>query len=369
MISKSTSKAKSKAKRAGENTLKAKRKKSNSEVPQVKHTRKIKSLQLAVMNNRKITDYFLLETACDTKVETSGFESTASVLYLSAQDNENNLTNASTLQLDEDCSIVPGYGSLPKGNKQPVTGVAKVLGDVTSMTQEWAKFHERNMSVGIKEVIVNRTAEPVVGHNTSPNVSMDVEDDEESWEHFHQYNTDDCKLCRSRLNIRRFNMSSPCTEVCEDNSPTDSVIGRDFQELSADEQERQREEWKAELRKTEEEVLTLKQVLGAKEKHAAGLKRRLGITAWREFSEDMTQGLKNLQDSATYKRTAENIQIAKEIAKEKTSGMVAGITGSGYFQSMSSAFGVAKTKISSSMSQQSFSDVLKEQAAEEAFKQ
>ena len=169
-------------------------------------------------------------------------------------------------------------------------------------------------------------------------------------------------------------MSSPYTEVCEDNSPTDSVIGRDFQELSAEEQERQREEWKAELRKTEEEVLTLKQVLGAKEKHAAGLKRRLGITAWREFSEDMTQGLKNLQDSATYKRTAENIQIAKEIAKEKTSGMVAGITGSGYFQSMSSAFGAAKTKISSSMSQQSFSDVLKEHngqsngAAEEAFK-
>ena len=60
-------------------------------------------------------------------------------------------------------------------------------------------------------------------------------------------------------------MSSPYAEVCEDNSPTDSVIGRDFQELSAEEQERQRDEWKAELRKTEEEVLTLKQVLGAED--------------------------------------------------------------------------------------------------------
>ena len=75
----------------------------------------------------------------------------------------------------------------------------------------------------------------------------------------------------------------------------------------------------------------------------------------------MTQGLKNLQDSATYKRTAENIEIAKEIAKEKTWGMVAGITASGYFQSVSSsAFGAAKTKISCSVSQQTFSDVLKE---------
>merc|ERR1712107_824280 len=98
-----------------------------------------------------------------------------------------------------------------------------------------------------------------------------------------------------------------------------------------------REEWKAELRKTEEEVLTLRQVLTAKERHAAGLKRRLGITQWREFSEDMTQGLKNLQESATYKRTAENLQFAKDIAREKSAGLIAGITASGYFQSMSSA--------------------------------
>jgi len=39
------------------------------------------------------------------------------------------------------------------------------------------------------------------------------------------------------------------------------------------------------------------QVLASKEAHAAGLKRRLGITAWREFSEDMTQGLKSIQAS------------------------------------------------------------------------
>ena len=62
------------------------------------------------------------------------------------------------------------------------------------------------------------------------------------------------------------------------NSPTDSVIGRDFQELSAEEQERQREEWKAELKKTEEEILTLKQVLTAKERHAAGNYHLLGST-------------------------------------------------------------------------------------------
>ncbi len=45
------------------------------------------------------------------------------------------------------------------------------------------------------------------------------------------------------------------------------------------------------------------QVLASKEAHAAGLKRRLGITAWREFSEDMTQGLKNIQVGKTKNMT------------------------------------------------------------------
>ena len=43
-------------------------------------------------------------------------------------------------------------------------------------------------------------------------------------------------------------------------SPTDSVIQGDFGSLSAAEQERQRDEWKAELAKTEDEIMTLKQV-------------------------------------------------------------------------------------------------------------
>ena len=198
MISKSPSKSKSKAKISGEINSKTKRKKSTLEVPQIKPTRKSKALQLAVINNRKITDYFLVKTAYDNKMETSGFESTASVLFLSAQDNENNLTNASTLQLDDDCSIVTGHCSSPKGSKQPVTSVTKVQGEETSMTQEWVKFHESNLSV--EEDGRTRTAEPEVGHSISLNASMDVEDDEESWEHFHQYNVqpDDCKLCRSR---------------------------------------------------------------------------------------------------------------------------------------------------------------------------
>merc|ERR1712141_492772 len=138
-------------------------------------------------------------------------------------------------------------------------------------------------------------------------------------------------------------------------SPTDSVIQGDFGTLSAQEQERQRDEWKAELAKTEEEIITLKQVLASKEAHAHGLKRRLGITAWREFSEDMTQGLKNLQDSQAYKKTVE----ALEAAKTRTASVWSSISNSQSFisasqkmTSMGSAFGSAKSKVVSSFSSQ-----------------
>ena len=59
-------------------------------------------------------------------------------------------------------------------------------------------------------------------------------------------------------------------------SPTDSVIAGDFGAMSASEQESQRQQWKEELTRTEEEIATLRQVLVAKEATAAGLKRRLG---------------------------------------------------------------------------------------------
>merc|ERR1712058_61344 len=129
-------------------------------------------------------------------------------------------------------------------------------------------------------------------------------------------------------------------------SPSDSVIGTDFQSLSPEEQEKQREDWKAELKRTEEEILTLKQVLLNKERQANGLKRRLGITQWREFSDDMAQGLKKLQESEPYKKTAENIQLAKE----KTTGLISSLGNSEAWNtvtsSLNSAYDAAKSKMS-----------------------
>ena len=121
------------------------------------------------------------------------------------------------------------------------------------------------------------------------------------------------------------------------------------------------------LGKTEEEIITLRNVLASKEAHAQELKHRLGITAWREFSEDMTQGLKTLKDSQAYKKTGEAFTTANKktgeaftTAKSKTASVWSSISNSQSLNSagwkMASAFGDAKTKVTSSFSRQNSTD-------------
>ncbi len=41
------------------------------------------------------------------------------------------------------------------------------------------------------------------------------------------------------------------------------------------------------------------------------LKRRIGVTAWQEFSDDMQQGIRQIQDTSAFKKTAEGISAVK----------------------------------------------------------
>jgi len=90
--------------------------------------------------------------------------------------------------------------------------------------------------------------------------------------------------------------------------------------------ERSEEELKTELAKTEEEIETLRQVLAAKVKQAEELKRKLGISKWSEFANDLGQGLKNVQETTAYQKTSE---VAKVAAEKTTSvfGLVGGSIG------------------------------------------
>ncbi|GIY57969.1 tumor protein D54 [Caerostris darwini] len=67
------------------------------------------------------------------------------------------------------------------------------------------------------------------------------------------------------------------------------------------------EEWKSELAKTEEEINTLRQVLTAKVKYAQDLKRKLGITPWKELKEDVEQSLRNIQETPAMKEVGGRI--------------------------------------------------------------
>lgn len=53
-----------------------------------------------------------------------------------------------------------------------------------------------------------------------------------------------------------------------------------------------------ELARVEEEINTLRTVLASKTRHASDLKRKLGITVWKEITDDMNQGLKNVKESS-----------------------------------------------------------------------
>lgn len=74
-------------------------------------------------------------------------------------------------------------------------------------------------------------------------------------------------------------------------------INPDLEGMTPDEQEHQRAVWRVELAEIEEEIGTLRTVLASKMRKSADLKKKLGITVWKELSDDMNQGLKNVKES------------------------------------------------------------------------
>ncbi|XP_041080804.1 tumor protein D54-like isoform X8 [Polyodon spathula] len=70
------------------------------------------------------------------------------------------------------------------------------------------------------------------------------------------------------------------------------------------------EELKNELTKVEDEIVTLRQVLAAKEKTAYELKRKLGLTPLNELKQNFTKGWQDVQTSSAYKKTQETLSQA-----------------------------------------------------------
>lgn len=166
----------------------------------------------------------------------------------------------------------------------------------------------------------------------------------------------------------------PAEEAPTDVSPDSGI--NELQGLSPEEQERQKQEWQQELVKVEEEIQTLRHVLASKIKHSQELKRKLGISVWKEFQDDMSQSIRNVKESNMYQKTESVIKTTAEKTTTLLGGLGSSVTtkigqlkNSDSFRSLEEKVGSAyenvKTKVvtSRSNSTQSFDEALREAEA------
>uniref|UniRef100_A0A672L7W5 Tumor protein D54-like n=1 Tax=Sinocyclocheilus grahami TaxID=75366 RepID=A0A672L7W5_SINGR len=104
--------------------------------------------------------------------------------------------------------------------------------------------------------------------------------------------------------------------------------------------EEEAEEIQVELTKVEDEIQTLRQVLVAKERHAAELKRRLGISPLSEIKQNFTKGWHEVQCSNAYLTASATFEeIGRSDAYKRTQETLsqAGHVTSAAFSSVGSA--------------------------------
>ncbi|XP_063315543.1 tumor protein D54 isoform X6 [Pelobates fuscus] len=117
--------------------------------------------------------------------------------------------------------------------------------------------------------------------------------------------------------------------------------------------EAEAEELRIELAKVEEEILTLRQVLSAKERHAAEIKRKLGQTPLNQLKMNLSKSLQEVQMSNAYKKTQETLTQAGQKTSAALSNVGTAITrrlgdmrNSTTFKSFEERVGSMKTRVS-----------------------
>lgn len=142
--------------------------------------------------------------------------------------------------------------------------------------------------------------------------------------------------------------------------------------LTPEQVEQLRSEWSRELAHVEDEIATLRTVLQSKIRQSSELKRKLGITVWKEITEDVNQGLKNVKESQVYQKTESVIKSTAEKTTSILGGITAGVSSkigqmrnSDSFRSIEERVGTAyenvKGKVTSrSNSTQSFDEALRD---------
>ena len=116
--------------------------------------------------------------------------------------------------------------------------------------------------------------------------------------------------------------------------------GDEFVNGNVELSEAEKEVIREELKKTEDEINTLRQVLVARQKHVAMLKRKLNISPLTEITEEFNQGLKSVKDSQAYQKTSEVVAGTADTVATK----LGDIRNSSLFKSFESKLGSAFTQ-------------------------
>ncbi|XP_058846974.1 tumor protein D54-like isoform X5 [Acipenser ruthenus] len=103
------------------------------------------------------------------------------------------------------------------------------------------------------------------------------------------------------------NLNSPNKGLVSDSLTDVPVQGATGTTVPVGLTEEESEELKNELTKVEDEIVTLRQVLAAKEKTAYELKRKLGLTPLNELKQNFTKGWQDVQTSSAYVKTSEKL--------------------------------------------------------------
>ncbi|XP_061457959.1 tumor protein D52 isoform X1 [Rhineura floridana] len=90
--------------------------------------------------------------------------------------------------------------------------------------------------------------------------------------------------------------------------------------------EEEQDELRRELAKVEEEIQALSQVLAAKEKHLAEIKRKLGISSLQELRQNLSKGWQDVTSTNAYKKTSETLSQAGQKASAAFSTVGSAIT-------------------------------------------
>ncbi|VBB34538.1 unnamed protein product, partial [Acanthocheilonema viteae] len=134
---------------------------------------------------------------------------------------------------------------------------------------------------------------------------------------------------------------------CNFSAGDEHFINGTSSELSEVEKELIRDE----LKKTEEEINTLRQVLVARQKHASDLKRKLGISPFTEFTTDINHSLQHVKESQAYQKTSEVVAGTADTVKNKWNDMRNSSLFKSFESKLETAYTTAKMAASTSIDQ------------------